>query len=181
EIDVDQPARHRAELDCDVLRVSVELRRIERALLPARANRLLGLAADRDRLPAARIVLKRGSRDAGGPRGGHAVLGGCGLARLVSPAPGLHFDGPLLARPAAVTGTHSCGFGRRWCFLIMLGRRFFLGPCETGAVRREALNFVLVEQHTGADANGAKLAGALEPVDCRFAYLQQRQSLCASK
>src|SRR5262249_34548786 len=125
-----------------------------------RANRFLGLAVDRDRFPAARIVLKRGSRDAGGPRGDHAVLGGCALAARVSSAVGLHFDGPLLARPAAGTGAHSCGFGRRWCFLIMLGRRFFLGPCETGAVRREALNFVRVEQHTGADANGAKLAGA---------------------
>jgi len=63
EIDVDQPTRHGAELDCDVLRVAVELRGIKRALLPARADRLLGLAAYRDWLPAARMVGKRGSRD----------------------------------------------------------------------------------------------------------------------
>ena len=83
EVDVDEAAGHFAELDRDVLCVTGELRGIECTCLPPLADRLLGLAADRDRLPAARMLGNGGIRDGGGPRG-HAVHAGCAVVGSAS-------------------------------------------------------------------------------------------------
>src|SRR5262249_34006362 len=65
EIDIGETTGDLPELNADVLRVAVELRRIVIALLPFLADRLLGLAADRHRLPSARVI---GARSFGNGR-----------------------------------------------------------------------------------------------------------------
>jgi hypothetical protein len=46
-------------------------------------------------------------------------------------------------------------------------------------MRGDTIDFRGVKQHTGSDANGFQLSGALQPVERCFANLQKRQHLGA--